>query len=82
MSISASLRNSAQLKVSIQAGSAGGLAVETYAGPYAVTPQVDAQSLATAQKYMQQDVHIRAIPYYDTGNSAGGRTIYIGKELD
>ena len=82
MSIAASLRNAARLSVHIQAGSAGGLAVETYAGPYTATPKVEAQSLATAQKYMQQDVHIKAIPYYDTGNSAGGRTIYIGKELE
>ena len=82
MSISAKLHNAAKLSVNIQAGSAGSIAVETYAGPYTVTPQVDAQSLLTAQKYMQQDVHVKAIPYYDTGNSAGGRTIYIGKELE
>ena len=56
MSISASLRNSAQLKVSIQAGSAGGLAVETYAGPYAVTPQVDYQAMSDEEflAYRQQ----------------------------
>lgn len=82
MSISASLRNAAQLSVNIQAGSAGGFAGEEYAGPYAVTPDISAQTLATAQKFMRQDVSIHAIPYYDVGNSAGGRTIYIGKELE
>ena len=82
MSISASLRNAAKIAVNIQAGSAGSIAVETYAGPYTATPQVEAQSLATAQKYMREDVCIKAIPYYDVGNTAGGRTIYIGKELE
>ena len=53
-----------------------------YTGDYYVTPQVDSQSLSTANKLMGRDVTINAIPYYDVGNTSNGRTIYIGSEID
>ena len=54
---------------------------ESYEGPYDVTPKVTAQTLPTAKKLMRDDVSIRAIPYFDVSNPAGGNTIYIAKEV-
>lgn len=54
---------------------------DIYQGPYAVTPTVGGRSLPTAQMYLEQDVTIRAIPYYDVANPAGGNTIYIADEV-
>lgn len=49
-----------------------------YAGPYGVTPRVEAQSLATKDRLMSEDVTVAAIPEYLTSNSAGGYTCNIG----
>lgn len=54
---------------------------EPYEGPYDVTPKVTAQTLKTAQKLMREDVSVRAIPYFDVSNPAGGNTIYIANEV-
>ena len=53
---------------------------EPYEGPYDVTPKVTAQTLPTAKKLMRDDVSVRAIPYFDVSNPAGGKTNYIAKE--
>lgn len=58
---------------------------EIYAGPYTVTPKVDAQTMATKDKAMSDDVTIKAIPVYDVSNTSGGTTFYIataGEEPD
>lgn len=52
-----------------------------YEGEYDVTPKVDSQSLPTAQKFLEQDVTVRAIPFYKVSNTSGGATIYIGNEV-
>lgn len=52
-----------------------------YEGSYTVTPKVDAQTLPTAKKYMEQDVTVLAIPVYRTTNTADGTTVYIAKEV-
>ena len=54
---------------------------DSYEGPYDVTPKVTAQTLPTAKKFMQEDVSVRAIPYFDVSNPAGGNTIYIASEV-
>ena len=54
---------------------------DPYEGPYDVTPKVTAQTLQTAQKLMREDVSVRAIPYFDVSNPAGGNTIYIANEV-
>lgn len=54
---------------------------ESYEGEYEVTPKVLSQTLPTAKKLMKDDVMIKAIPYFDVSNHAGGQTIYIGSEL-
>ena len=53
-----------------------------YTGSYTVTPSVSESSVHTAQKYMEDDITIKAIPYYDVSNTAGGSTVYIGKEIE
>lgn len=52
--------------------------IEIYNGSYEATPAVNEQSLLTAKKFMEDDVTIKAIPYYDTANTSGGNTVYIG----
>ena len=52
-----------------------------YDGDYIVTPKVNQQTLPTLNKLMKDDVTIKAIPYYDVGNTSGGSTVYIGNEV-
>lgn len=54
---------------------------EPYEGEYEVTPKISSQILPTAKKLMKDDMTIKAIPYFDVSNTAGGQTIYIGSEL-
>lgn len=55
---------------------------ESYDGSYEVTPAVTAQTLATKQKVMDEDLKIKEIPYFDVSNLAGGSTVYIGREIE
>ena len=55
--------------------------IEYYEGDYVITPKVDVQTVATAQKTMTSDLTVKAIPFYDVSNLAGGKTIYIGSEV-
>lgn len=54
---------------------------EVYNGSYAVTPRTEAQVLPTKDRIMVEDVTVKAIPYYETGNTQGGNTAYIGSEI-
>ena len=54
---------------------------DPYTGSYEITPKVEAQTIPTAQKFMTSDMRIKEIPIYDVGNTSGGRTIYIAKEM-
>lgn len=56
--------------------------LETYSGPYEVTPQIVSQTLDTKEKYMDDNVSIKSIPYFDVGNTSGGSTVYIGTEIE
>lgn len=53
---------------------------EAYDGDYEVTPKVYLQTLDTDDKYMREDVQVKAIPYFETSNESG-TTVYIGNEL-
>lgn len=55
---------------------------DPYMGEYEITPDIDAQTIPTAQKYMAEDMRIKAIPFYDVSNTSGGSTVYIGRELE
>lgn len=69
------------LTMSMELGRPIYLGGEPYEGPYDVTPKVTAQTLPTAKKLMRDDVSVRAIPYFDVSNPAGGNTIYIANEV-
>lgn len=51
-----------------------------YQGAYTVTPSDEAQTLATKNTTMTDDVTVKQIPYYEVSNQTGS-TVYIGKEL-
>lgn len=53
-----------------------------YAGAYEVTPSAhEEMTLNTAATYMDADVKVKKIPYYETTNEKGGDTVYIGSEV-
>ena len=55
---------------------------EHYEGPYIVTPKKDVeQLLETAEKIMDDDVTVLEIPYSETSNPQGGKTVNIAFEL-
>lgn len=56
--------------------------VEFYDGSYEVTPKVISQTMETAQKFLTDDMTVKAIPFFNVANTSGGNTVYIGKELD
>lgn len=52
-----------------------------YEGDYEVTPKVSEQKLPTAMKLLEEDVTIKSIPFFNVGNTSGGSTVYIAKEI-
>ena len=53
-----------------------------YDGEYEITPSVsDEQILNTAQTFMDANVKIKKIPFYEVSNNNGGNTVYIGSEV-
>jgi hypothetical protein len=59
----------------------GQMQAEPYEGEYIATPKVEAQTLPTAKKYLDEDITVLAIPYFETSNNANGKTVFIGKEI-
>lgn len=50
-----------------------------YQGDYTVIPKIATDIiLPTAQKSMSQNVTVKEIPVYVTGNESGGNTVIIG----
>ena len=54
---------------------------DLYNGPYVVEPDWEAQTLATRDKTMADNVTIEGIYVARVANSAGGKTVYIGGEI-
>lgn len=53
-----------------------------YEGEYEITPSVtNDATLKTAQTYIDGDITIKKIPYYEVGNNSGGNTVFIGNEV-
>ena len=48
-----------------------------YDGSYSIIPKVDAQTMATRNKSMIDDVTVEAVPYSEVSNEAGGYTANI-----
>lgn len=55
-----------------------GIGGEPYEGEYEVIPKTIDQTLETKKKTMKDDLTVKAIPYYQTSNTAGGYTAIIG----
>ena len=53
-----------------------------YDGEYTVTPDWEAQTLATQNKVMHSDVTVEAIYLNSAQNPSGGNTVYIGGLID
>lgn len=53
---------------------------ESYKGEYTVTPGREAKVLETANKVLNDNVTVFAIPYDEVSNLGGGTTFYIAKE--
>lgn len=53
-----------------------------YTGDYIVDPDFATQTLGTKEKYMLDDVTVNPIEVARVSNPAGGRTIYIGGEIN
>ena len=57
-------------------------AQEVYYGEYEIIPDVNgSQTLATAKKYLTDDIIIKEVPYSETTNISNGLTVYIGKDV-
>lgn len=50
---------------------------EHYYGPYEFTPSWEEQTGETANKFMEDDILVHPIQYYETSNEAGGITFII-----
>lgn len=56
--------------------------INPYEGPYLVVPSAhDEIILETKDRYMEDDVKVLKIPYYETSNLSDGYTAYIGGEV-
>lgn len=53
-----------------------------YTGDYIVDPDFATQILGTKEKFMLDDVTVNPIEVARVSNPAGGRTIYIGGEIN
>lgn len=53
---------------------------DEYIGSYEVIPKIADQLLPTKEKYLQDDIKIKSIPYYEVSNNNGGITVIIGGE--
>jgi hypothetical protein len=52
-----------------------------YTGEYTVIPDaLEEQILKTANKTLIEDVTVKKIPYHETSNPSGGKTIVIAQE--
>ena len=52
---------------------------DVYNGDYEVLPAVDAKKLETKHKFMQDNVTVLAIPYYEVSNDQNGFTAIIAE---
>lgn len=78
---SAGIKGNSSVSVEINGKVISGASVPIYTGSYEVTPKIDAQTLKTANKRMEKDVAIKAIPIYQVSNN-DGTTVYIARELE
>ena len=68
---------SSRFEVGFDEGFLGSLA-PPYAGEYEIIPRVAEQSLPTADRRLDKDILVRAIPYHEVENTERGTTAIIG----
>lgn len=61
-------------------GGSGGGRLPDYGGSYSVTPKVTEQVLPTKDRSMLDDITIFQVPFQETDNPSGGKTVVIGLE--
>ena len=67
--------------LTVENGSAVWKTLPKYDGEYEVTPSTEnASVLKTGQKFVDSDIKVKKIPFYEFDNTSGGTTIYIGSE--
>lgn len=56
---------------------------EEYTGSYeAVSKPFKDSYLATKDKRLKDNIHVKEIPYYETSNLSDGVTVYIGSDVE
>ena len=51
--------------------------IPVYEGSYEITPAIEAQTLETKNRKMEEDLKVLEIPYFETSNPSG-TTVIIG----
>ncbi|WP_293724252.1 hypothetical protein [Phascolarctobacterium succinatutens] len=60
-----------------------GFGGSSYTGDYVARSRInDDYLLPTAERYLQRDITVKKIPYYETSNLSDGLTVYIGEEIE
>lgn len=60
-----------------------GFGDSSYTGDYVARSRInDDYLLPTAERYLQRDIRVKKIPYYETSNLSDGLTVYIGEEIE
>ena len=87
-SVSGKISGGGKMSGSISsAGTIGGAIIagslwDVYSGAYKITPKTGEEVvLETAKKYLEQNIKVLKVPFYQTSNEQGGTTIYIGDEV-
>jgi hypothetical protein len=50
-----------------------------YEGAYVVTPKLEAQTMPTKNKVLNEDMTVKGIEIHRVKNSSGGTTVYIAR---
>lgn len=79
----ATLRGGVRPEGSLRGSAAIGVmnSLPVYDGDYAVTPDVEAQTMQTKGKAMRENVTVHGIPVFEVVNESGGSTVYIASEV-
>lgn len=59
-----------------------GSQIKSYDGGYEIKPRFFDISLDTSNRFLDEDITVKAIEVSRTSNPQGGRTIYIGGNID
>lgn len=81
-SLKLSVHNNTGVALKVERTMIGVIGGEPYEGTYTITPDFEAQTLSTKDKFLKEDVTVEQIPHYTVSNNSGD-TFIIGKgDLD